>query len=167
MDNCIIQTGTMRRKDRELSSPEEIFSVIDQCKVVRVAFPQEDVPYLVPLNFGYHREGEKLTLYFHGAFEGRKMELLRNRPRVSFEMDCGHELTGKDTACSYGFLFQSVIGWGTAEIVEGEAEKILGLERLMFHQTGREFSITPKEAASVAVFRIQVESLTGKARRSF
>ena len=132
-----------------------------------MAFPQEDVPYLVPLNFGYHREGEKLTLYFHGAFEGRKMELLRNRPRVSFEMDCGHELTGKDTACSYGFLFQSVIGWGTAEIVEGEAEKILGLERLMFHQTGREFSITPKEAASVAVFRIQVESLTGKARRSF
>ena len=51
--------------------------------------------------------------------------------------------------------------------MEEEAEKILGLERLMLHQTGREFSITPKEAASVAVFRIQVESLTGKARRSF
>ena len=157
----------MRRKNLEEKDINVIEDILKECKVCRISLCCDGVPYIVPMNFGYEIKENNLTLYFHSALEGRKTDGIKKGETVCFEMDCGHELTGKDTACSYGFLFQSVIGWGTAEIVEEEAEKILGLERLMLHQTGREFSITPKEAASVAVFRIQVESLTGKARRSF
>ena len=38
--------------------------------------------YIVPMNFGYEFEGDSLILYFHGAGEGRKLELIRKNPEV-------------------------------------------------------------------------------------
>ena len=65
----------MRRKDRELQSITDILQIIHQCKVCRVSFIDGNHPYLVPLNFGYAYKDGKLTLYFHGAKDGHKMEL--------------------------------------------------------------------------------------------
>lgn len=115
------------RKDREVTGKEGINAILRQCRVARLAFWDEEAPYIVPMNFGYDWQGELPVLYFHCAGEGKKLSLLEKCPKVGIEMDCGHQLVGEGKACSYGFLFQSIMGWGTAEKVESLEEKQHGL----------------------------------------
>lgn len=157
----------MRRKDREVIGKEGINAILRQCRVARLAFWDEEAPYIVPMNFGYDWQGELPVLYFHCAGEGKKLSLLEKCPKVGIEMDCGHQLVGEGKACSYGFLFQSIMGWGTAEKVESLEEKQHGLVCLMRQQTGKEFLVSPEEAASVTVLRVQVCDISAKARKSF
>ena len=155
----------MRRSDRELRDPGQLLEVIDACKVFRLAMAAEGRPYLVPLNFGYAYEGGQFEFYFHSALQGRKLDLLRQNPQVCSELDCGHALVPADLPCGYSYRYASVIGEGTVELVEEPARKVLYLQRLLRHQTGRDFPLREEQAASVAVGRILVHSLTGKAHR--
>ena len=110
----------MRRHDREITDSREILSIVNECKVIRLAMLDEQgLPYIIPLNFGYRFADGVFTFYCHSAREGRKLELLRRDPRVSFEMDCRGELQSADHACGYGYYYASVIGSGTAELIEG------------------------------------------------
>ena len=155
----------MRRKDREITNEEAIRSILDRAKILRLGLFDEGYPYVVPLHFGYEYEGGRLTLCMHCAKEGRKLDLIRRDPHVCVEMDCDAELvSGGDVPCKYGSYFASVIGRGTAEIVEDEAEKIKCLGLLMKNQTGREFTITGPMAEAVAVIRVDISELTAKAR---
>ena len=104
------------------------------------------------------------TFYCHSAREGHKLELLRRDPRVSFEMDCRGELQSADHACGYGYYYASVIGSGTAELIEG-AEKLDALSALMRHMAGREDTFTEEQARGVAVLAIRVRSLSAKAKK--
>lgn len=155
----------MRRSDRELRDPGQLLEIIDACKVFRLAMVAEGRPYLVPLNFGYAYEGGQFEFYFHSALQGRKLDLLRQNPQVCFELDCGHALVPADLPCGYSYRYASVIGEGTVELVEEPARKVLYLQRLLRHQTGQDFPLQEEQAASVAVGRILVHSLTGKAHR--
>lgn len=155
----------MRRSDRELRDPGQLLEIIDACKVFRLAMVAEGRPYLVPLNFGYAYEGGQFEFYFHSALQGRKLDLLRQNPQVCFELDCGHALVPAGLPCGYSYRYASIIGEGTVELVEEPARKVLYLQRLLRHQTGRDFPLQEEQAASVAVGRILVHSLTGKAHR--
>ena len=86
----------MRRSDREIKDFDEIIEVINKCDVCRLAINDGDYPYIVPLNFGLQVENDMPVLYFHGALEGKKYELIEKDNRASFEMDCGHEFILND-----------------------------------------------------------------------
>ena len=154
----------MRRKDRELKTLEEMMEVLRACKVCRMAMVDGERPYVLPLNFGAEREGDGIAVYLHCAKEGRKLEILRRNPRVCLEMDCEHGLIEAEKACNYGYTFASVLGEGTAEILEDPAEQRHGLTVLMEQQTGKHFSFTDAEASAVAVLRVRLaaSALTGK-----
>ena len=66
----------MRRKDREVADLEGQLAILEQCPVCRVAIndPASGVPYLVPLNFGMAAGPQSLTLYFHCAPVGTKLD---------------------------------------------------------------------------------------------
>ncbi len=155
----------MRRRDREIASLEEQFKILRACRVCRVAMIDAGRPYLVPVNFGAVVEAGKITIYLHGAGEGRKWEILRRGPMVCVEADCEHALLEAETACGYGYAYASVIGEGRAELLENPAEKIRGLSIIMEHQTGRQFSFTEEQVYSTAVFRITLEHCSGKRRK--
>lgn len=155
----------MRRKEREVREPEEIRKVLDSCKVCRLGIREEDGVYVVPLNYGYVMEDGGLTLYFHGAGEGKKMELIKRFPGVGFEMDGCHGLREGDRACQYSYYFASVIGSGRAEIVEDSEEKLRALEILMKHQTGKDFSEfqeNPRLEKAVGILKVTAETYTCK-----
>ena len=78
----------MRRKDREVKDYPEIIKIIDACDCCRLGFVDDKEAYIVPLNFGYETNGSDLTLYFHSANEGRKIDLVSKQERVAFELDC-------------------------------------------------------------------------------
>lgn len=157
----------MRRNDRQVTEWETIHSVIQKCKVCRLAIITPGSPYIVPMNFGYSYQEDVLTLYFHCADEGRKLDLIRKNPRVGFEMDCDHNLIPGETACGYGYRFSSIVGTGTVSIVEDVREKQNALSLLMQHQTGKDFTFTQKQANSVTVFQVRANSFTCKQRTGF
>lgn len=155
----------MRRKDREVNAPEEIQRIFDTCKVCRLGLQDEGGVYVVPMNFGYCVENGRYILYFHGAKEGKKIDLIQKNMQVGIEMDCGHELVQGDIACQYSYHYCSVIGKGKAQIVEDSQEKSRALAIIMKHQTGREFDEfekNPKLEKAVAIIRVSLEEYSCK-----
>jgi len=67
----------MRRKDREVTNLDEIRDIIEKCKVCHLAMVDNGMPYVIPLNFGYIIADNLLTLFFHSAKEGRKINILK------------------------------------------------------------------------------------------
>ncbi len=158
----------MRRKDREITAPEEIEAIIRKTRILHLGLHDGEFPYIVPLHYGYEQNEEsgQYMFYMHGAREGHKLDLIRRNPHVCVELDCDEAIvSGGDIPCAYGAVYASVIGRGNAEIVEDEKEKIHGLELLMRHQTGREFAIAPQMASSVCVIKVTLIELTAKSRK--
>lgn len=154
----------MKRSDREVTRMEDLLALVSQCKVCRLGLWDGAEVYIVPLNFGYEYQEGKLTLYFHSAKEGRKLDILRQYPRAAFEMDGGHHLVEGTVPCQYGYAYFSIMGQGKAALLDDEGEKVHALRRLMLQQTGKDFELTPAMSRSVAVVRLTVEEISGKWR---
>ncbi len=157
----------MRRSDRLVTDDSEIRDIISRCKVCRLGLCDRGEAYIVPLNFGFDYDSDgALRLYFHCAHEGRKLDLIRDSPRVSFEMDGRHALSPAENGkpfCLYGFLYESIIGRGEITFLSGP-EKRRGLSLLMKHQAGLDCDFTDREASAVEVLCLTVSSLSCKQR---
>lgn len=154
----------MLRKDREITDRAAQLAVVDACDVCRVCLNGADgYPYVVPLNFGVEVADDDVTLYFHCANRGTKLDLLARDPRATFEMDCDHELIFYDERMSCTMGYRSVIGRGRLEVVP-EEEKIHGLDVLMRHYHAEEFAWSTKLLPATTVLRLRVEQMWGKRR---
>ena len=152
-----------RRQDREVTDPEKISRVIAACHCCRLGFCDQGKAYIVPLNFGYAVENGKYVFYFHGAKEGRKIDLIRKTGWAGFEMDTHYRLNPADQACGYSAAFQSVIGGGRVTFVEDLAGKRRGLELIMAHNTGTGGWDFPEEAVNATcIYKLEVEELSCK-----
>ncbi len=154
----------MTRREREVTDINKILEILDKAKVAHLGLVDGDEAYVVPMNYGYTYENEKLTLYLHGARRGRKLDLIRANPKVFFEMDCDIVPFEGDVACKYGITYSSIMGRGTAEIVEDTEEKMKALSILMKTQTNKDFEFNEKLVSVVAVIRIDVTEFTAKHR---
>ena len=153
----------MRRKDREVAEPDRIDEIIRSCDCCRLGFADGDAAYIVPLNFGYSTAGGERVFYFHGAAEGKKMDLIRKNPDAGFELDAGHELHLSGEGCGCSFRFQSVIGRGKTALVEDPSEKRAALQILMEHYSGRgDWTFEEDALCQVAVWKLIVEELSCK-----
>ena len=157
----------MRRKDREVLDEVKIDKFIRNCDCCRIGFydKENNEVYIVPLNFGYSHVDNKRVFYFHGAKEGRKIELISKTKKVSFEMDSNHELIVGKMACNYSERYQSVMGIGIISFVEDKEEKAKALNEIMFQSTGeKDWEFPEPMLNSVAVFKIEVTSISAKER---
>jgi hypothetical protein len=149
----------MRRKDREIQDSGEIEALIERAAVCRLGLCYENVPYVVPLSFGY-REG---CLYFHSAKEGRKIDMIRRNRRVCFEIDTGVEVIPSEKPCDWGMEYASVIGFGEASLLEDPEEKTKGLDVILGHYSSRPSHEYPASVLEhTAVIKVQVQEMTGK-----
>ena len=153
----------MRRNDREITDLSAIEAIIRLCKTCHVGMIDGDTPYVVPLSFGYEVKNNTLTLYFHSAKEGRKLDILRRNNRVCFEM-CVEQgaFFSQERPCGSGQYFASVIGFGEAEPVDAAEEKRRALSLLMERQFDARVSFAQSQADTVCVFKITSTDFTGK-----
>lgn len=154
----------MRRKDREITDPEKIRQIIDGCHCCRLGLCDQGRAYLVPLNFGYAQdESGQYTFYFHGAKEGRKIDLMRRDRWAAFEMDMGFRLHEAEKACGWTAAFCSVTGGGEITFLEEPEAKRRALGRIMAHLSGREdWSFPDAAVESTCVYRLEVRELACK-----
>ncbi len=153
----------MRRRDREIVDFEELVEVMRRCDVCRLALNAQEVPYILPLNFGMEAEDGQVVLYFHGAAEGTKHELIARDNRASFEMDCGHGLILDDEKKTCSMVYESVVGRGLIETV-GDQDKMRALRSILSHYRQEDFPVPQETLASTCVFRLTVSQMTGKRR---
>ncbi|MBO5883359.1 MAG: pyridoxamine 5'-phosphate oxidase family protein [Clostridia bacterium] len=154
----------MTRREREVTDIEEIIGILDSAKVVHVGMIDGNMPYVVPMNYGYTLEDGKLTLYLHGAKSGRKLDILRVNPRVFVEIDTDIVPFEGRTACHYGIGYSSVMGEGEAELIEDADGKKKALSILMKTQTGKDFEFNDRMVSVVTVIKINVSEFTAKKR---
>ena len=153
----------MRRKDREVTDRAQLQEIIDNCNVCRLGLYDGQEVYILPVNFGYSWEQELPVLYFHGAAQGRKLEIIAQNPRVAFEMDCGHKMVTGEAPCDWSMEYQSIIGQGVLELVEDETERMHGLDLLMqkYGYKGDK-GYDPNYLKVTAILRLTVTEMTGK-----
>ena len=154
----------LTRREQEVTDINEIIRILDESKIAHIGLVDGDEPYVVPMNYGYVMNDEKLTIYLHGAKRGRKLDLIRNNPKVFFEAECDLVPFEGDVACRYGIAYSSIMGKGTAEIIEDVEEKKLALSLLMKTQTGKDFDFEEKMTTIVSIIRIDVSEYTAKCR---
>ena len=154
----------MRRKDREITDTDSIIRILGECKVMRLGMCLDNIPYVTPVNFGYELTEKGFVFYFHGAEEGKRLDIIGKNPNVFAEIDNGGVLTEAEKACGYGCDYKSVMAQGTARIIKDAAEKKRALYLLMKHQTGKDFAFEDKDLEGVSVCAVTVSEITAKAR---
>lgn len=149
----------MRRKDKEIDDIDTINAIMNEAMVCRLAMVEGDRPYVVPLCFGYHDK----TLFFHSALEGKKIDILKKNPSVCFEVDKFVDLITPEQPCKWSLRYQSVIGFGTASIVEAFDEKRKALMLIFAHYGGDASEFPASKIRATSIIRVDIQELSGKA----
>ncbi len=153
----------MRRADRARDLDFSL-ELMDRCShgVVAVS-TDEGAPYCLPLSLV--RVGH--SLYFHGALEGRKLDLMRKHPQVCVTF-VGEDTPAFRSPDYYTTYFQSVIATGFAAEVTDREEKIMALRVLCARLTPAElteerFRLAIQNSLDhTAVWRIDLQEISGK-----
>ena len=155
----------MTKRERQVTDEKQILQILNTAKVLHLGLAVNNEPYVVPMNYGFCLENGKLTVYMHSALKGKKLDMIRENPKVFFEIDCDMEPFGEgDIPCQYGMVYSSIMGKGKATIVEDVEEKIRAMKVLMKTQTDKDFEFNDRLVSIVAVIRIDVEGYTAKHR---
>ena len=149
----------MRRSDKEITDLDTIHGIVRGCEVCRLGLAVDGEPYVVPISFGF--DGE--AVYFHTAKNGRKIDMMTANPRACVQFERNVELvTNDDDACAWTFSYESVIGFGSVTELVRDKDKIHGLNRIMQHYSGRNWSFPEQPMSSTRVWRVDLDILTGK-----
>lgn len=122
----------MRRAEFEVNDPSLIEEVLNSCEYGTLSLVDGDVPYGVPINFAWHEN----RLGFHGALEGRKMELIARNAKASFSVVKPLSLlpsyfSNTRSACPASQLYISVLCVGEMKVISDLHVKCEVLNALM------------------------------------
>jgi nitroimidazol reductase NimA-like FMN-containing flavoprotein (pyridoxamine 5'-phosphate oxidase superfamily) len=150
----------MRRKDRSIDN-EQAVDLLEKGKFgVLSTVGENGYAYGVPLNYVYS-EGK---IYFHCAGEGCKLDNIKFNNRVSFCVVGNTEPIPE----KFSYKYESAIAFGRATEVH-DKEKEDALIALIqkysseFMEKGMEY--IKKDSTKAKVIKIEIEHLTGKARK--
>ena len=155
----------VRRSDKEISDQATLKKILSSTSYVTLAMCSGGEPYLVSLSHSY--DEERNCLYFHCAVEGKKLDFMRENPRVWGQalIDRGYH----EGQCSH--LYASVMFSGTVDFVEDAEEKREVLRHLIRFQDSDPEPLLERltgiqsQADSLrktVVGRIRIGEMTGK-----
>ena len=150
--------------DRQIDDEAEIAAILKQAPFGTLAFVDGNRPYLVAMNYGFSTDGSGgLRLYFHGAAEGLKFEIIGKNPYVCFQAVSEARIETSDEPCGWTCRYRSVVVRGPLTLISDPEEKRRGLDALMLQycwkgETGYPDSMLER----TAVLRLDAESVTGK-----
>lgn len=149
----------MRRKDKEINDERVIQEILMKSRICRLGLVENDEAYIVPVNYGYH-EGQ---IYIHSAANGRKMDILRKKSSVTFEIEYSEEIIKDNKPCEWSAKYRSVTGHGTINIVTDTKAKKAGLDIIMRKYAAEgELSYDNSSVARIVILVLTITSITGK-----
>lgn len=155
----------MRRRDREVKDRNEIIEILKAGQVCHLAMCKNNKPYVVPMLYVYNDN----CVYFHCAEVGDKLDIIRENNEVCVEVaHSGTEIienSGKP--CDWGYSFESVIGFGKAEIINEDSIKRKVYDMMVEKMKPEGYTPTPdqyveKKVKFSFIIKVEIESITGK-----
>ena len=149
----------MRRADKKINSRKEIDRIIKSTEVCRIAYADQNIPYITPVSFGY--DGE--YIYVHTATKGRKIDFLKKNSYVCFEFEADVKtITDPEIACKWTAAFKSVIGYGHMKDLESFEAKDHAINQIMLHYSGKTWDFEEKMLQNVKLWKIEISEISGK-----
>jgi len=152
----------MRRNDRVVNDINDIYGILKRCTTINLGMNAGDYPYVIPMTFGCSLEDGKITVYFHCASEGRKIDLLKEDSRVCVEGHIYDRIVNKDNN-DITALYESVIGFGKAEYIDDPKEKVEAIKIMLAQYDSSGF---PAESCvgltRVEAYKIVLDEVAGK-----
>ncbi len=142
-----------------IQDQQQIEEIISKAKFLRLALSESDIPYIIPMAFGYKNN----EIYLHCSREGKKIDIINRNSRVGFEADAEAEIITTEDICKYDVRYRSVVGNGQARFVEDYNEKVEGLTILSEHYGKKgPFEFEEWKVNRLCIVKIEIESMTGK-----
>jgi len=132
--------------------------MIRSATICRLGFVNENYAYIVPLNFGYQGG----ILYFHTGPKGRKIDLIRANPKVTFEIDTEHTIKKGDNACDWNMVYQSIMGRGVASFITNREQKRQALDIIMKQYSDKVWVFPDEKVAITTLFQVQIQSVSAR-----
>jgi nitroimidazol reductase NimA-like FMN-containing flavoprotein (pyridoxamine 5'-phosphate oxidase superfamily) len=148
-------------RSSRITNRPEMFQIIDKCDTCYVSMvDQNNMPYVIPLNFGVKDE----VIYLHSSQTGKKIDILKQNKNICIAFSTDHQLRfqHETVACSYGMKYRSVLVYGHIEFIEEADQKIEAMNIVMLKYTGKEFSYNAPAIREVCVYRVVITDMTGK-----
>ena len=154
----------VRRQNRILEDEARIDELLQTSEYgfLSLGTTENGYAYGIPISYIFDKEGK--CIYFHGAPEGQKLDILKENNKVSF---CVVGVT-KPIAEQFTTLFESVIVFGKADMNLSDDEKRKALRLLVrkyspgHEELGEKYM--DKSWSRTATFKIEIEHITAKAK---
>jgi hypothetical protein len=130
-------------------TPNEIVEMLRRHDVGRIGCSSNDRPYVVPINYVYDAD----AIYSYSV-HGRKIDIMREQPLVSFEIDEIHSASN----------WRSVITEGVYEELTDCVQRRQA-RRLLANGFGELISRSLEAGSPVILFRIRLTELSGRFER--
>ena len=143
-----------------IQNREEIDKIIRACKTCFLAMSDNDLPYVLPMNFAL--DGDSVIL--HSAQSGRMWETLKKNQNVCINWTLGEDLAWQDVkvGCSYRVKSKSVLVEGKVEFIDDFDEKTRCMNLMMSQYSDREFKFSKPAIENVGIITVVIEKITAK-----
>ena len=150
----------MRRKDKEITSLEWMEKILKEGVWLELAMSDSaGCPYVVPMNYGY-KDG---FIIVHGAGDGKKIDILKENPKVCFNVAIDTEIIRNENDPSeFSMKYRSVTGFGVASFIEDPEDKKTALKIIMNHYDGPVEPMPDGILKVTSVIKIEITAMTGK-----
>jgi uncharacterized protein len=152
----------MKKQFHPVKNNAEVEKIIQGTYQGVLSMADGNIPYALPINHAY-KDGR---FYFHCAPTGRKLDLIRKNPDVTYVIskyygDAAH--FEADQKC-HGF-WESVIAYGKAYIVTGREEQLTAFKTFMAYYGTEDYQASENIFETNRAIVIEVEKMT--ARREY
>lgn len=158
--------NAVRRQDRAVDDEAWLRARLDSAAFGVLAMADGDQP-LVNVNL-FAFDPDRRAIYLHTGRIGRTRETVQRNPKVCFLVADMGRLLPADEALEFSVEYESVVVFGRASVVEDAEEARQGLQLLLdryaphLHPDRDYRPITGDELRRTSVFRVDVESWSGK-----
>lgn len=161
----------MRRNEFSVEDREILLEILHSCEYGTLCLQDGEKPYGVPLNFAWHED----CIVFHGANEGKKIELISKNPNALFNVVKPYSFipsyySGTKSACPATQFFASITIEGVVNEITDLTQKASALNALMekmqpekkYETIEASNPIYKKMVEKTAVFMLEVFSISTK-----
>ena len=151
----------MRHVKQEISDITIIDKILSTSEICRLGFMDNDRPYILPFNYGYKDN----CIYIHCAKEGKKIDLIKKNNYVCIEIEQITRIERYEKACKWATTYQSIVGYGTVEIITDYDQKRKGLDVIMEHNganSTHDLDYEKNQVDSMSILKVEITEITGK-----
>lgn len=154
----------LRMPERGCYDKDTICQIIDEALVCHVGFVQGGQPFVIPTI--HARSGDDLI--FHGAKGSRMMKHIQAGNEICVAITLLDGLVLARSVSHHSMNYRSVMLFGRGRVVEGEQEKLRGLETLTEHIMPGRWRDARKPSAReldvTSVVAVSIDSASAKMR---